>query len=99
MTGQTEARTVAGQVRWFNPAKGFGFLTPDDDGPDLLLHEHTLIVTGRSSIAEGVRLVVKGMQVNGRWQVLKIEEILNAGMSDPPKLDQLATMTTEDVRA
>lgn len=28
-----------GTVKWYNPAKGYGFLTPDDGGDDLLLQE------------------------------------------------------------
>ena len=29
---------VAGSVKWFDPAKGYGFIVPDDDLPDVLLH-------------------------------------------------------------
>lgn len=80
-------------VKWFNPANGFGFVVPEDGGPDMLLHAQTLVQTGRNSIADDVRMVVKSTQVNGRWQVTAIEKILNGDTDSPPKLAQLATLT------
>ena len=29
---------VSGSVKWFDPAKGYGFILPNDDLPDVLLH-------------------------------------------------------------
>ena len=35
-----------GTVKWFNPTKGFGFVTPDDGGEELFLHRSVLEQAG-----------------------------------------------------
>lgn len=50
--------TVAGQVKWFDPVKGFGFIVADEGGPDILLHANVLRSFGQNSIADGSRVVV-----------------------------------------
>jgi CspA family cold shock protein len=46
-------RVVTGQVKWFDPDKGFGFVVAEDVGPDILLHANVLRNFGQSSVAEG----------------------------------------------
>ena len=50
-----------GTVKWFNDAKGFGFITPDDGGKDLLAHFSEIKANGFRSLQEGqkVEFVVK----------------------------------------
>ena len=47
---------VEGQVKWFDPTKGFGFVVPDNGGPDVLLHANVLRNFGQSSVADGSRI-------------------------------------------
>lgn len=45
-----------GTVKWFNAAKGFGFIQPDDGGADIFLHISAVERSGLSRINEGQKL-------------------------------------------
>ncbi len=45
-----------GTVKWFNSAKGFGFINPDDGGDDLFVHHSEVKTTGYSSLDEGQKV-------------------------------------------
>ena len=44
-----------GTVKWFNDAKGFGFITPES-GPDLFVHFRAIQGTGFKSLKEGQKV-------------------------------------------
>ncbi len=51
-----------GSVKWFNDAKGFGFITPDK-GPDVFVHQTAIQAEGFRTLGEGDRVsfdVVEG---------------------------------------
>lgn len=47
---------ATGTVKWFNDAKGFGFITPDNGGDDLFAHFSAIQGTGFKTLAEGQKV-------------------------------------------
>lgn len=47
---------ASGIVKWFNPTKGFGFIQPDQGGPDAFVHISALERAGLSTLNEGARV-------------------------------------------
>ncbi len=45
-----------GVVKWFNPAKGFGFIVPDEGGNDVFVHVSTVQRAGLQSLNEGQKV-------------------------------------------
>lgn len=69
-----------GKVKWFDTAKGFGFIVDDDGGPDILLHANVLRNYGHSSVTEGTRIEInvvaseRGQQAS---EILQLEQSIS----------------------
>lgn len=50
-------RNVRATVKWFNPTKGFGFVTPEDGSPDAFLHATVVQFSGHDALADGTTIV------------------------------------------
>jgi CspA family cold shock protein len=51
-----DARMASGQVKWFNPTKGYGFIQPSDGGKDVFVHISAVERAGLSTLNEGQRV-------------------------------------------
>lgn len=82
--------TVWGRIKWFDTAKGFGFIVADGCETDILLHANVLRSFGRNSIAGGAQISVEVEQTSRGKQASKI---LTIDQSDsgigPEKLSEL----------
>jgi CspA family cold shock protein len=47
---------ATGTVKWFNGAKGFGFIQPDEGGPDVFVHISAVERAGLRSLNEGQKI-------------------------------------------
>lgn len=74
---------IRATVKWFNTAKGFGFVTPEDGSPEAFLHLSALKQAGFESIGEGAGMLVEiGQSPKGR-QVVRVVEVDNSSARAP----------------
>ena len=67
-------RMPSGTVKWFNDAKGYGFISTDD-GEDIFVHHTEIQGEGFKTLAEGDKVefeVVKGDKGNKAQKVVKV---------------------------
>ncbi len=51
-----EITMATGIVKWFNPAKGYGFIEPEDGSKDVFVHISAVESAGLSSLSEGQKV-------------------------------------------
>jgi CspA family cold shock protein len=63
---------IAGRVKWFDAAKGYGFIVPDSGEADVLIHVTVLRRDGFSAIREGARVVAEAQRRERGLQVFRV---------------------------
>jgi len=67
-----------GTVKWFNTAKGFGFIQPDDGGSDVFVHISAVEQAGLRALNEGDQVQFVDKDLDHPNRVLLVDVILKA---------------------
>jgi CspA family cold shock protein len=57
---------ASGTVKWFNPAKGFGFIQPDSGGKDVFVHISAVEKAGLNTLNEGAKVSYEEKENRGK---------------------------------
>lgn len=94
---QSSFREVEGFVKWFDPAKGYGFILCEEGGPDILLHVNVLRNYGQSSVADGARISVTTQATDRGVQAVEILSIEPPEREDSPVLSDFADLDMSEI--
>src|SRR6476646_6410873 len=79
---------VSGSVKWFDPARGYGFIVPDENLPDVLLHVTCLRHGGYQIAYEGARMVCEVVWHSRGLQAIRICSMDDSTAIRPSQLPQ-----------
>ncbi|PDT13067.1 cold-shock protein [Rhizobium sp. J15] len=82
---------ITGVVKWFDVAKGFGFIVPDNGMQDVLLHVTCLRRDGYQTILEGTRIVALVQRRERGYQAFKILSMDQSTAVHPSQLPPVRT--------
>lgn len=77
----------SGVVKWFNPAKGFGFIQPEDGGQDVFVHIAAVERSGLAGLNEGdqVQFVLEEDRRSGKTSAGQLRITGHSDVSRPPR--------------
>ena len=61
-----ESDVASGTVKWFNAAKGYGFIQPDNGGKDVFVHISAVERAGLSNLNEGAKVSYEETENRGK---------------------------------
>ena len=64
---------ATGKVKWFNNAKGFGFIQPDEGGNDVFVHITALEKAGLKGLDDGQKVTYELEESRGRTSATNLE--------------------------
>ncbi|WP_242650493.1 cold-shock protein [Cognatiyoonia koreensis] len=88
---------MTGQIKWFDPAKGFGFIIADAGGSDILLHANVLRNYGQGSVADGAQITVAVQKTDRGLQATEIFSITPPVVQDGAPLGDMEEISAEDI--
>lgn len=67
-----EAIVATGIVKWFNPAKGYGFIAPEDGSNDVFVHITAVESAGMHSLSEGQKVSFELTTERGKTRAVNL---------------------------
>ena len=64
-----------GKIKWFDPKKGYGFITPDDGSKDAFLHISALEKAGITQLEVGLAVTYELAEQRGKQSATEIKTI------------------------
>lgn len=92
-------RVVDGRVKWFDPAKGFGFIVSDEAASDILLHANVLRNYGQSTVADGAGIRVKVQATQRGVQAVEVLSVQPPVLGSVPLVDEQAEVDADTIAA
>ena len=86
--GTTDVLELSGSIKWFDPSKGYGFIIPDTDLPEVLLHVSCLRRCGFQTAYEGARVVGDAVRTPKGLQAIDIRTMDETTAIRPSQLPQ-----------
>lgn len=90
-------RQVHGQVKWFDPAKGFGFVVAELGGPDILLHANVLRNFGQGSVVDGSEIDILVQDTQRGLQATEVLSITPPVSDTAVPLRDMVEYSAEDI--
>lgn len=87
---------VTGKVKWFDPAKGFGFIVALDGGNDILLHANVLRNFGQGSVADNSLIRVR---IQRTTRGVQATEVLSIEPPESESIGQIEDLDDADAAA
>lgn len=82
---------LAGRIKWFDVAKGYGFIVPDNGLADVLLHVTTLRKDGFLTAQEGMRVVCEAVKRDKGLQVFRVISMDESTATHPAQAQSART--------
>lgn len=84
-----------GTVKWFNNAKGFGFILQEDDGADVFAHYSSVDMSGYKTLKAGQAVSYQTVDGPKGLHATNIQLIDSPSDDDPATVAEAATETSE----
>lgn len=85
---KNESEQIAGQVKWFDFTKGYGFITPLTGGNDILLHQTCVRQSGFKAVQEGAQVVCEAVQGPRGLQASRLISVDNSTAHPMPAMSE-----------